>query len=198
MLNVDNATKKLIADLIYRGTHRILPKGGTIEQSCFYHAVSANQIIQQVIDSDKLRKPGQPRSKILVQAGSASWPRIKPEDDDGAMNTHLSYVWEQETAFHANLLLQRTKALPEIHCWNAIVTPGHDPILLDFTIKYLPRICESLIGEKWTAATPPDFYWGTADELPPNVNYTPNQEAVKFVYGLLGCEISNFTPLMKG
>src|SRR5262249_18402555 len=40
--------------------------------------------------------PGAPRT--IIQAGSAQWPRIRPEMDDGVSPTHFAYEWDGDSA----------------------------------------------------------------------------------------------------
>ena len=39
--------------------------------------------------------PGAPRT--IIQAGSAQWPRVPPEMDDGESPTNFSYEWDPDS-----------------------------------------------------------------------------------------------------
>jgi hypothetical protein len=97
--------------------------------------------------------------KLGMQAGSCSWPRIKPEEDDGVVATHFSYVWELNAKTIYEL---RNGLLPEIHVW------AGDPEtqeIIDCTTASWPRQCKKLTGAEWTAVTPPDFIWMPAKDV---------------------------------
>lgn len=172
-------------EIIRRGVPAILPKEATLEQGCLYHAEATRQILAGVIESDKFRKPGQPKSRVIIQAGSASWMKIKPEEDDGKMNTHFSYEWQGGSA-ELNMLRIGLGDMPEMHVWNAIVTPGHPSQIIDITTRYLKTRCCALIGDKWTAEEPPDFIWCLGAEIPPTTIYAADAEATRLAYMVLG------------
>jgi hypothetical protein len=63
-----------------------------------------------------LRKHGY---QAVIQAGSLQWPRIRPEDDDGVMNTHFAYEWSpHEPASAMSVALGN---LPEMHVWVGLI-----------------------------------------------------------------------------
>lgn len=142
-------------------------------KGCVYHATATVFTLQ---------KHG---VRAVFQAGTAMWPRIKPEEDDGVSSTHFSYVWEPDSATTA--LRLQNNLLPEMHAWAAI--PDTQEIV-DVTTKYLPRQCEERACLAWTAPQPPDFLWASADEWPDNVVYRPCILAIQCALNLLKLEYS--------
>ena len=102
----------------------------------------------------------------MLQAGSAFWPRIRPEDDDGVVSTHFGYRWNGvDDPLTASFLA--AGRLPELHVWLALsptfcpVVDG--PVLIDPTTGDWPERA-SLADLEWTAAQPPEFLWATEAE----------------------------------
>lgn len=105
--------------------------------------------------------------KAIVQAGSSSWPRLRlPEEDDGVVNTHYSYVYTPGSALEA----VAKGELPEVHVWVGVPSSGE---IVDLTARYLPGLCRAT-GMAWTADEP-DYLWDS--RLPPHVRYEPSEEA---------------------
>lgn len=101
------------------------------------------------------------------------------------MNTHFTYQWEERSAELA-MIKCNLGIMPEMHVWNAIVTPGHPSQIIDITTRYLKTQCNELIGSEWTAADPPDFLWCLGAEIPPTTIYHAEAEATRFAYMVLG------------
>lgn len=104
--------------------------------------------------------------RACIQAGSASWPRVRPEQDDGVCMTHFSYVY---TPGNGNGLLSTAYAvltgarpLPEMHAWVGI--PARSEII-DPTTGMWPEQCKALTGMDWPGDKPPPYFWGTAEDL---------------------------------
>ena len=114
----------------------------------------------------------------VIQAGSLQWPRLRPEDDDGQVDTHFSYMFTPLTP--ASVLSMAQGNLPEIHCWVGL---PDEQILVDFSVKDLPMAAAKL-GMAWTAPPPPKHLWCSARALPAGVVYQPDREAT-----LLACRI---------
>lgn len=108
-----------------------------------------------------------------IQAGSAYWPRLRPDQDDGVSNTHFGYEY---TPGPKNLHKIVAGHLPEIHCWAAIVKEN---VIIDVTTQYWPDNAKRLCGYDWPGVLPPSFVWCRADQLPDGVRYRPNLEAIK-------------------
>jgi hypothetical protein len=109
--------------------------------------------------------------QATIQAGSLQWPRIRPEDDDGVMNTHFAYEWSPRDP--ASAISVAMGNLPEMHCWVGIVDRQE---IVDFTTRHLKTAAVSL-GLAWSAAEPPTHLWCPAKGLPDWVVYRPNREA---------------------
>ena len=117
--------------------------------------------------------------QAVVQAGSLQWPRIRKEDDDGAMNTHFAYEWSPHDP--ASAMSVAIGNLPEMHVWVGIVDRQE---LVDFTTRHLKAACAA-VGMAWTAADPPQYLWCPAGQLPDWVVYRPNREASIYACTLL-------------
>jgi hypothetical protein len=131
--------------------------------SCLYWSLTLTSILLQC------------GYRALIQAGSMSWPIVKPGEDDGQNPTHFSYQWspwreESQAALKLGLL-------PEIHVWVGLPDQNE---LLDFSTKFLPEQAakEGLI---WRTAPPPDFLWCGPSELPDSVMYKPDIAAIGFI-----------------
>ena len=114
----------------------------------------------------------------VIQAGSLQWPRLKPEDDDGVVNTHFSYMWSPLTP--ASVVSMANGNLPEMHVWAGLV---REQILIDFSTRHLTAAAAAL-GMPWTAAEPPTHLWCSAAALPAGVVYRPDRDAT-----VLACRV---------
>ena len=117
--------------------------------------------------------------RVLLQAGSLSWPILPPDLDDGKQPTHFSYEWSPwRPESQAALILG---LLPEIHLW--IGLPDENE-LVDFSTKYLPQQAaqEGLI---WKTQSPPDFLWCGPSDLPEGVIYRADMEAIRFALNFI-------------
>lgn len=135
-----------------------------------------------LLDADALRfalcHSGIP---ALLQAGSMSWPRIRPEEDDGVINTHFSYVFEAISP--ATVLAIMNNRMPEMHAWVAVPPCT----IIDTTTRFLKQQCEKLTDMKWTADEPPDYLWCDTDdpEFPSGVMYRPDVVAIELANVML-------------
>jgi hypothetical protein len=114
---------------------------------------------------------------LMLQAGTAAWPRMPIEDDDGEVHTHFAYEWQGLT----DPATQKTIAagiMPEMHVWAAHIEEG---ALIDITTRYLPKQCRMQGGMEWLAEAPPDYLWAPGKEIPDAWLYTPHEDAVRFV-----------------
>jgi len=118
--------------------------------------------------------------RAIIQAGSASWPRLRPDQDDGVSPTHHSYVWEPDSA--ATKFRLAAGDLPEMHVWAAIPERGE---IIDMTTRYWPDQCLLIQGFDWPGDKPPTFFWGTADEVPDGVIYAADMKAIALALHLL-------------
>ena len=116
--------------------------------------------------------------RLVLQAGSAFWPRMTPEQDDGVSPTHFGYEWDPpNVARHL-----AAGHLPEMHAW------AGDPVtqdLVDLTTGQFPAQCQRMLGAGWPGVRPPLTWWGPARSLPDGVSYTPNRDATRLAMQLL-------------
>lgn len=118
--------------------------------------------------------------EFQLQAGSASWIRLAPEDDDGKETTHnaFSYVFEDSPLTRLKILMDE---MPEMHCW---VACAKTQTIFDPTTRFLPQQCEQTGGMPWTAPKPPDFMVIKAGVMQ-EAFYTPSMEATHLAYSFL-------------
>lgn len=128
------------------------------------------------------RNPHFKGRRLILQAGTCSWPRLTPEQDDGLPTTpsHFTYQWEGLTARTMNRLAQGL--LPEMHCW---VGDPQRQELIDPLSGQFPAQCRALIGRDWPGIQPPDFFWGGPADLPDRVCYEPDGVATQIAAQLL-------------
>ena len=75
--------------------------GGRAGQACLYWAHYTVEVLKAL------------GIRAIIQAGSASWPRLRPDQDDGVSPTHHSYVWEQDSVVTTARLA--ASQMPELH-----------------------------------------------------------------------------------
>lgn len=120
--------------------------------------------------------------RLVLQAGSAYWPRVTDETDDGVEANRFGYEWTPNE--HASRLRRAMGLMPEIHVWAADPRPGVLEIV-DLTAGAFPEQCAQLTGETWKAPRPPKWFWGTAKDLPPLASYVPTLDATQFAARML-------------
>lgn len=115
----------------------------------------------------------------VVNAGSMSWPRLTPEQDDGKETTltHFTYLWEPDSP--ATLENLKNFKLPEMHVWAGI--PGNQEII-DLSTGYIAEHCVKGTGMDWPGPKPPAWLWCNVQNLPERVYYTPNRQATEIAY----------------
>lgn len=118
--------------------------------------------------------------RAIIQAGSASWPRVRPDQDDGTTPTHLTYAWEPNSVTTKTRLA--AGVMPEMHVWAAIPDRGE---IIDMTTRYWPKQCLLIQERDWPGEKPPTYFWGTAEELPDGVIYAPDMKAIALALHLL-------------
>ena len=128
---------------------------------CFYYAA---------FGVEALREAG---LRAVIQAGSASWPIIDLDKDDGVQMTHFSYQWSPNEI--QSRLAIAGGAMPEMHVWVALPDSGE---LVDFTTGFWPEQAKLLTGLDWPGPKPPNYLWDK--KLPRGVQYTPIRDAVTF------------------
>lgn len=115
---------------------------------------------------------------LVLQAGTALWPRVRPEQDDGVSSTHFGYEWDPPNVTR-HLMAGN---MPEMHVW------AGDPLtqeLIDLTTGHFPAQCKALIGAAWPGDLPPAIWWGPAKDLPEGALYEPNRDATLLAHQLL-------------
>lgn len=128
-----------------------------------------------------LKTPGAPR--MVLQAGTAYWPRLRHDQDDGKpeTSTHFGFEWDARlpadyAPFACALGTATGRAswvpLREVHVW---IGAPETRELVDFTTGLWPAACASLAGMDWPGDPPPEFFWGQS--LPDGVRYEPGREA---------------------
>lgn len=142
--------------------------GGRSGQACLYWAHYTVEVLKAL------------GIRAIIQAGSASWPRLRPDQDDGVSPTHHSYVWEPDSLVTKARLAAGD--MPELHVWAAVPERGE---IIDMTTRYWPEQCLLIQGLNWPGDKPPTYFWGTADELPDGVLYAPDMKAIALALHLL-------------
>lgn len=118
--------------------------------------------------------------RLVLQAGTAFWPRVTPETDDGEEANRFGYEWSPDAPFSRARLA--AGLLPEIHVW------AGDPEtqeIADLTTGFFPQQCYDMLRVGWKAPRPPEWFWGTAHDLPDLASYVPNLEATLFAADVL-------------
>jgi hypothetical protein len=111
-----------------------------------------------------------------LQAGTAYWPIIPAELDDGVSANQYGYKFEWN---HKSFGDVSTGQLPEMHCWVAIPEPI---TFIDLTSRFFKQRCLEH-GFKWLMPDPPEFLW--CEELPDCVTYQADMQAIEIAYSLL-------------
>lgn len=118
--------------------------------------------------------------KLSPQAGSASWRRVRPDQDDGVCCTHFSYMWEPD---NPQTMWRLTMGmLPEMHVWAA--DPERREII-DLTTRDLPQQCSELAHMDWPGDKPPDHLWCGFEGLPEGTHYTADRLATSIAGNLM-------------
>lgn len=135
--------------------------------------------------------PGAPRT--IIQAGSAQWPRVPPEMDDGVSPTHFAYHWDPQSEparlARAGVHVASGRlggfpalSLPEVHVWLGCPDTGE---LIDFTTSLWPLACMRTLGLGWPGPLPPEYFWDFGTRRPPGVNYLADRDAISLAVALL-------------
>jgi len=135
--------------------------------ACFFRSVYGATVLQR-----------QFKTRVLLQAGSAQWPRVTPAQDDGVCMTHFGYVWSPGEPPSVDAL--RAGTLPEMHVWLA---EPQTQTLIDFSAGDFPAQAKALCGYDWPGRKPPRVFCG---KRPPcGVVYEPHIQAIKFALALV-------------
>lgn len=112
------------------------------------------------------------KQPVLIQAGTAFWPRVYPVDHSKV----FGYLFSPDTRCALYLALGQ---LPEMHCW--VVLPETQQ-LIDLTTGEWPNQCLHLQGVPWEGQRPPKYYWDHWDNLPEGVEYEAHANAIKIAF----------------
>lgn len=124
----------------------------------------------------ELRKRG---LNAQIQAGSAQWPLITPEMDDGVRPTHFGYVWGEVPVDPFKIA---QGLLPEMHVWAAIAETG---LVVDMAAGWFPAQAKAIQNFDWPGPKPPKFVWATAEQMPDWAVYQPAEDAIRLTLGLV-------------
>jgi hypothetical protein len=161
---LSNAEKDAIATAAQRMVeHFVIPKGVERWRACLWYSFGAIPFLKKVL-----------KTRVIAQAGTASWPRIRMEDDDGEVMTHFSYVFDAHHEMTAMSLALRQ--LPEMHCWLALPETGE---VIDLSAGFQAEACEKHSGHLWEAPPPPSYYWFPVTGGPEHVHYDPDPVATR-------------------
>lgn len=144
--------------------------------TCFWTTIIGWQFINERIKAGNFPKG----SRVLIQAGTMSWPFVTHEQDDGVSPTHFTYLFEPDAI--GNVINLLTGALPEMHCWLALYQPRKGWSLIDLCSRYHKTQFKRLMpGSEWKAPDPPDYVWGGNESLPDATLYQPDELAIRTV-----------------
>lgn len=116
---------------------------------------------------------------IHYQGGSAFWPVVKPEYDDGVTPNRFGYQWSLAEAM-PHLL---DGDLPEVHAWLAFDDPDGDRWVLDLAAGGFARegARELKLKPEAVAAVPEAFWHPVSEPLPAEVEYRADANASRTV-----------------
>ncbi len=117
--------------------------------------------------------------QLIPQAGSASFLRLPRELDDGKETTltHFSYEWQNQKDEEIEEKYLSRGILPEMHVWAACPATME---LIDISVKHIPEQCKITADMEWLTPKPPDYVWGTMEQMPEFWSYRATPEACVF------------------
>lgn len=114
-----------------------------------------------------------------IQAGTAYWPILTEEQDDGVSPNQFGYLFE----YNKNAIFKIIQGhLPEMHVWAAV---AKENTIIDVTTKFWPERCMQMISRRWLAPKPPDYLWAKISEIPNGVTYQADVRAIQLAYQIL-------------
>jgi len=143
-----------------------------VEASCLYSAWAVCQLAPKF------------GARIILQAGTAYWPRVSIAQDDGVIDTHFGYEWGSELTQY----VQSTNGIVarrEMHAWAACPATRE---VIDITAGHWPQQCRNLLGLDWPGPKPPAYLWCHGEQLPERVFYRADREACELAVELLAGE----------
>lgn len=115
--------------------------------------------------------------EALFQAGTLNWPRLPLGVQDETALTHFSYEWDTTLEEALTVLHSDGDALPEMHCWAAIVDTEE---IVDLTTGFLVQQCADLARLDWPGEKPPDHVWEKSVALRErSIYYAPEIDAIR-------------------
>lgn len=116
------------------------------------------------------------------QGGSAFWPVVKPECDDGVSPNRYGYEWTLTDAVTRLMAGE----VPEVHAWVAFAFPVSQVWILDLSAGSFARLGAAALGIAPAAVLPtPEAFWHRAsDSLPFEVEYRADANATAAVASL--------------
>lgn len=168
-MKVKTAEKLMIVKAVRRKVERtwaqMPPERGPVGQYCLVWALATVGILRAYGVAD-----------AHFQAGTAYWPRLRPEQDDGLETTMIQFGYEfAPDKFTGNSLL------PEMHCWAAI---GRDTIV-DVTTGFQQENALRLGGFDWPGDPLPPYLWANLSDIPAGWVYRPRRDAVELAMGIV-------------
>lgn len=168
---------RVVAEIREYAEKTLIPPGADPEACCVYHAAACVKLVPMLTGL-----------RCFAQAGSCLWPRVRPEQDDGVVETHYGYEWQGMNMQTAAMIA--AGLLPEVHFWAAVLDPKppFGAEVLDVTTRDFPAMCLKTIGKDWPGDPPPDFLWDRPavvkgrPGLP--VRYEPSETATVFAMHL--------------
>ena len=132
----------------------VIPPHVERHRACLWYAAGAASFVERVLGE-----------RVILQGGSASWRRVRAEDDDGEVTTHYSYRFEWDERALVELALGN---LPEMHCWLAVPRTKE---IIDLSVKHQQEACLQLAGMHWPGDPLPEYLWLQVDEHGDNDDY---------------------------
>jgi hypothetical protein len=155
---------------------RLAEDGQNIERYCLFWAFFLMRAMHQA-----------GLKEAQIQAGTAYWPTVAPEHDDGICDNQYGYRFTWDRLAQSKLIMGEQ---PEMHVWVAIAK--HPVEIADLTAPFFKRRAIQE-GRKWAHSDPPDFLW-TEPPLPHGVIYQADMQAIEIAYSMLTSAIKG-TPL---
>lgn len=144
--------RKLVEDArtLYMRLWPEVGRGG----ACVFHAVA-------------LQLLGLKRHKLelMLQAGSAWWPRLDEETRGGDPRVMFGYQFEEGATLKTWVRGQLVDVLPEVHTWLGIRHQDGSGTLVDPTTGTWPEASLELHGIDWPGRKPPPFLWEHQDRI---------------------------------
>lgn len=128
---------------------------------------------------------------VQLQAGTCYWPRLARHQDDGRSPNLYGYEYVPGPDNYLSIARGR---MPEIHVWAGI---AETETIIDLTPSFFPERAMSLAGLSWPGIRPPRFLWTHVKNLPEDVIYKPDVEAIGICYSILQGRTTLLRPMRK-